>query len=182
MLGSRFQGNSLGYWTKPIPCEKVHAKDVHGHIFTISGEGDLLAYEYRNGPTPDKIAQIDSGFFHEFTEFLKSNKLEGVVGLEVLEDRLNSQYQMLEFVLADQGTTMLRKEDATNAHIYRVTGWSLVQSEDGTVSMKGNETHASKPGGPHQLFTDGKRLKDIDDVMSVLLQEGFIKEEWSPAL
>jgi len=83
MLGSKFRGNSSGYWTKPIPCEKVHAKNVHGHVYTISGEGDLLAYEYRNGPTPDNIAQIDSVFFHEFTDFLKSNMLGGVLGLEV---------------------------------------------------------------------------------------------------
>ena len=89
---------------------------------------------------------------------------------------------MLEFVLADQGIVMLRKEDATNAYIYRVTGWSLVQSEDGTVSMKGNETHASKLGGPHQLFTDGKLLKDVNDAMNLLLKAGFIKEKWIPAL
>jgi len=88
---------------------------------------------------------------------------------------------MLEFVLADRGTVMLKEEDAANAHIYMVTGWSLVQSEDGTVSMKGNTTHASKPGGPHQLFTDGKLLKDVDDVMSLLLQEGVINIRWSPA-
>ena len=170
MLGSKFRGSSSGYWTKPTPCEKVHVNDVHGHVYTISGENGLLVYEYRDGPTPDNIPQIDRKFFYEFTEFLKSNNLEGVLGLEVLEDGWSSQPQMLEFVLADQGTVMLRKEDITNAQIYRVTDWSLVQSEDGVVSMKGNETHASSnPGGPHQIFTDGKLLKDFDDVMSLLL-------------
>lgn len=89
---------------------------------------------------------------------------------------------MLEFVLADQGTIMLKEEDATNAHIYRVTGWSFVQSADGTVSMKGNETHASKPGGPHRIFTDGKLLKDLDAVISLLLEDGVIKNKWNLAL
>lgn len=182
MLGSMFTGHSSGYWTKPIPYDKIHAKDVHGHIYTISAENDLLAYEYREGTAPDNIAKIDAAFFHEFTKYLGSNKLGGVLGLEVLEDRLSSQSQMLEFVLADQGTVMLKKEDATNAHIYRVTGWSFARSADGTVSIKGNETHASRPGEDHKLFTDGKLLESIDAVMSLLLKNGVIKNQWNLAL
>lgn len=37
------------------------------------------------------------------------------------------------------------------------------------------QTDVSKPGGPHQLFTDGKLLKDIDAVMSLLQQIGITK-------
>ena len=44
--------------------------------------------------------------------------------------------------------------------------------------MKGIETHASVPGGPHQRFSDGKLLEDIDALRS-LLQDGIIKDKWN---
>lgn len=175
MLGSTFRGKSSGYWTTPIPCEEMLATDVHGHIYTISAQNHLLAYEYRGGAPPDNVDKIDPAFFDEFTNYLTSNKLGGILGLQVLENGLDSQSQMLEFVLADQGTIMLKEDDATGACIYRTTGWSFVRSADGTVSMKGNETHASKPGGPHKRFTDGKLLKDVDAVLSLLQEDGIIQ-------
>lgn len=177
MLGSAFSGDSSGYWTKPLLWKDIGLKNVHGHIYIISKEHDLLAYEYREGIAPKNADGINSAFFHEFVEYLISNELAGVLGLEVLEDEMSSQNQSLEFVLADQGTVMLKQDYVTNAYISRITGWSFTRSADGTVSVKGHETHASKPGGPHQIFTDGKLLNNIDAVMSLLLQHNIIKVE-----
>lgn len=182
MLGSIFRGVSSVCWTKPIVCDNVPAEAIHGHIYTISAENQPLAYEYREGTAPENVNKIDLAFFHEFTDYLISNKLGGILGLEVLGDAWGSNPQMLEFVLGDQGTIMLKEEDTAHSHVYRVTGWSFARGEDGTASMKGNQTHASKPGGLHVLFTDGKLLKDVDAVMSLLLQDGIIKNKWSLAL
>ena len=96
------------------------------------------------------------------------------MGLEVLEDTSSPQPQMLEFVLAGQGTVMVKEEEIAHANIYRVTGWSFAQDEDGNVSVKGNETHAAA-NGVHQIFRDGKPLRNIDAVVDLLLQEAVVK-------
>ena len=77
---------------------------------------------------------------------------------------------MLEFVLAGQGTIMVKKEVAC-VDIYRVTGWSFTQDEAGIVLVKGNETHAGV-NGKHEIFRDTKSLSNIDAVLDLLLQEG----------
>lgn len=176
MLGSMFRRVLSGYWTKPTPFETILANPVHGHIYTLSSDNRLLAYEYREGLVPKNVAGIDHAFFRELSKYLRSNKLAGLLALEVLEDTSSLQSQMREFVLAGQGTVLV-KEDGGVAHtdIYRVTGWSFAQDRDGTVSVKGHETHASTGSGGHQVFTDGKPLRNIDAVMSLLLQEGVIK-------
>ena len=176
MLGSMFRRELSGYWTKPTPFETILPNPVHGHIYTLSSDNRFLAYEYREGLVPKNVANIDYAFFRELSKFLRSNKLAGLLALEVLEDRSSLQPQMREFVLAGQGTVLV-KEDGRVAHtdIYRVTGWSFAQDRDGTLSVKGHETHASSGSGGHQVFTDGKPLRNIDAVMSLLLHAGVIK-------
>lgn len=168
-----FRRELSGYWTKPTPFETILANPVHGHIFTLSSDNRLLAYEYRDGRAPKNVADIDQAFFQELSKYLTSNKLAGLLGLEVLEDTSSPRPQMLEFVLAEQGTVTV-KEEAAHGDVYRVTGWSFAQEKDGTISVKGNETHAGT-AGRHQVFTDGKPLRNIDAVMRLLLQEGIIK-------
>ena len=175
MLGSTFRRELSGYWTKPTLYETTLANSVHGHIYTLSSDTRLIAYEYREGGAPKNVDEIDTGFFHELSKYLIPNKLVGLLGLEVLEDTSSPQSRMLEFVLAGQGTVMVKEEETMHTDIYRVTGWSFVQDKDGIISVKGNETHASTPSGGHQVFTDGKPLRNIDTVMSLFLQEGIIK-------
>ena len=176
MLGSTFKRELSGYWTRPIPCETVLTNSIHGHIYALSPDNRLLAYEYREGCVPKSIGKIDTAFFHELSKYLISNKLVGLLGLEVLEDTSSPQTQMLEFVLAGRGTVMIKEEKAMHTNTYRVTGWSFTQDKDGTVAVKGFETHASNPSGGHQVFTDGKPLRNIDAVMNLLLQEGIMSE------
>lgn len=114
-------------------------------------------------------------FFQELFKYLKLNKLETFLGPQVLEDVSSSQPKMMEFVLAGQGTVLIKAEGISHADIYRVTGWSFTQNRDGTVSIKGNETDASTPKGEHQVFTDGKPLRNIEAMMNLLLWNGFIK-------
>ena len=69
------------------------------------------------------------------------------------------------------------KEEAVYGDLYRVTTWLFVQEQDGTISIsiKGNETYAGT-AGRHQVFTDGKPLRNIDIVMNLLLQEGVVRD------
>jgi len=173
MVGSSFKGRLSGYWTKPTPFEATISKPIHGHIYTLSPDDRLLAYEYREGDAPKGIADINQAFFVELSNYLSSNQLAGLLGLQVLEDTLSPQPQMLEFVLAGRGTVMV-KEEVAHADIYRVTGWSFTQDKDGIVSVKGNETHAGV-NGVHKIFRDTKPLRNIDAVVDLLLQEGVIK-------
>lgn len=97
----------------------------------------------------------------------------GLEVLEELEDKSRPQTQMLEFVLAGQGTIIVKEEEAAYANIYRVTGWSVAQDENGIISVKGHETHSSTANGVHEIFRDTKPLRNIDAVVDLLLQEGW---------
>lgn len=103
MLGSSLKGQLSGYWTKPTPSEVIIPNPIHGHIYILSPDNRLLAYEYREGDAPKCVADINQAFFGELSKYLSSNQLTGLLGLEVLEeleDKSSPQPQMLEFVLA----------------------------------------------------------------------------------
>ncbi|KAL1863948.1 hypothetical protein VTK73DRAFT_6305 [Phialemonium thermophilum] len=48
MLGSAI-GDGLGCWTKTTSIGSIKLDRVHGHIFMLSDDNDLVAYEYRGG-------------------------------------------------------------------------------------------------------------------------------------
>lgn len=71
---------------------------------------------------------------------------------------------MLEFVIGRNATVMLNKEDAKYGYTNQITGWSVAPGEGGMASFKGREANVAAAGRPHQVFTDGKILKDINAV------------------
>jgi len=81
---------------------------------------------------------------------------------------------MLEFVLGEQGTAMLRAQDLNHRGIYQVTGCSFSQDGDGMISVSGGESHATTTKGTHQVFTSGKSLPTIDAVKNLLRKEAII--------
>lgn len=84
---------------------------------------------------PKKVADIDHAFLQELSKYFRSNKLTGLLALGVLEDTSSQQPQMREFVLAGQGTVLVKEDrGVANTDIYRVTGWSFAQDRDGTVA------------------------------------------------
>lgn len=95
--------------------------------------------------------------------------------LEEVEDKSSPQPQMLEFVLAGQGTVIVKEEEAAYANIYRVTDWLFAQDEDGIISVKEHESHASTANWVHEIFRDTKPSRNIDAVVDLLLPEGVIK-------
>ena len=170
-MGSRLSNGTSGWSTKPTPIGEALGSSLHGHIFKVT-DNRLGAYEFREGPPPKDIKDVDQSFFRELIDILCSNNLESLVGLQVLDDA--PQLPMLEFVIAGEGAVMIRAgESITYGKLYRITGWILGKSDDGGYSFKGNETHAGPPGA-HEIFRDGKKLKDVTFPSDVLVEQGIM--------
>ncbi len=174
MLGSGFGENFSGSWTKPTRSMDVDRDKIHGHIYVLSIENQFIAYEYRKGASPVNKREMHPAFFDELTKYLARNDLAGLLGLQVLNSPTVLGERMLEFVLGREGTVMLGEQDVNHGGIYRITGWSFEQSEDGIISVKGGESHARTVRGTHQVFTDGKPLPTVEAVQKVLHEEGVI--------
>jgi hypothetical protein len=169
MLGTSFADPS-GFFTKPTSIQNINLEDVHGHIFMLSPDNRLVAYEYREGP-PNEIAGTDPAFFQELIDYLQKNALASVLGLQVLCGEPSEQ--MVEFVLKDVGTVMLDASEAKYGGIYRVTGWHADQ-KDGIVNFSGSESHAKTTKNTHQVFINGKALPDLAALKAVLKGEDII--------
>lgn len=173
MMGSIFRRELSGYWTKPTSFERGLSDLLHGHIFILSAENRFLPYEYRQGEPCKRVLETDHTFFQALSSYLRAHRLTGILALEILEHAANASSRMWEFVLGEQGTVQVHEDNrVAQKSTHRVTGWYFAQNKDGTVSVKGHETHASIGNGGHRIFTDGKALREIDDVLDLLLHEG----------
>lgn len=169
MLGKSVQQPS-GCWTKPTGIEEVNLEDIHGHIFALAGDGRFVAYEYRERP-PFDMADVKPEFFRDIIQYLRSNNLEDLLGLQVLSNE--PQEKLAEFVLGQEaGTVMLRESEANYGRISRVTGWSF-EDKDGVISCKGNDVHAEMKNGNHRIFQDSKPLPDVHELRMVLKEAGI---------
>jgi len=174
MLGVDLGTDSRGYWTQPTKYADVDRDNVHGHIYVLSSESHFVAYEYREGPAMDTAKQVHSSFFSQLAQHLVQNELAGVLGLQILDRQAACSETMLEFVLGEQGTAILREQDVNHGGIHRVTGWSFRQNKDGIVSVSGGESHAKTTRGTHQVFTGGMPLPTVEAVRNFLHEEGII--------
>lgn len=86
MLGSNFE-NPHGRWTKVTDIGAVDLSSVHGHIFVVTGDG-FIAYEYQDGPMPN-LSGISKDFFVEFADYLVTNGLTNLLGLQVLIENMD---------------------------------------------------------------------------------------------
>jgi hypothetical protein len=166
MLGHYFE-NPTGCWTKPTPIKDVDTANIHGHIFKLSKDGKLVAYEYREGP-PIDISKIDSSFFDEIFRYLVENNLTDTIGLQALSHGPSSP--MIELVLGNTGTVMLDEAQAQYGRIYRVTGWHVDHDCEGE-ELKDGEKHAETTKGTHRVFVDKVPLSDVMNL------KGFLKKE-----
>jgi hypothetical protein len=67
---------------------------VHGHIFVLTNHG-FHPYKYQTGPLPN-LSRVDSAFLLELAEYLITNKLSKLVGLQVIDP---NPTRMLELIL-----------------------------------------------------------------------------------
>ena len=81
MLGIDFE-NPLGRWTKVTSTDTIH-----GHIFVLSGDGSP-PMSIRAGPC--LIFSVSTRIvFADFVNYLSTNSLTSVVGLQILIDGMN---------------------------------------------------------------------------------------------
>lgn len=166
MLGHYFE-SPRGCWTKPIPIKDVDTANIHGHIFKLSTDGKLVAYEYREGP-PINVSEIDPSFFNEIFGYLVKNNLTDTIGLQAFFHE--PSLPMVELVLGNAGTVMLDEAQAQYGKIYRITGWHVNHDRDGE-ELKDGEKHAETTKGTHRVFVDKVPLSDVMDL------KDFLKEE-----
>jgi hypothetical protein len=143
---------------------------VHGHIFVLTDQG-FHPYEYQAGPVPD-LSQVGDAFLPELADFLSRNKLETLVGLQIIDPHPS---RMLELVLP-LGTVMLDASNVNGCVPTRQTGWKFDVENGEPRVCKSNETHARHANG-HDVFNAGApqpKLETFQDVKHALVRENIL--------
>ncbi|CAG8904820.1 unnamed protein product [Penicillium nalgiovense] len=166
MLGTALESRG-GCWTRPTRIVDVDPAEIHGHIFKFTCNGEMQAYEYREGSVPN-LDGVDLSFFKHLADYVRDNDLESLLGLQVLAKDVPKM--MCEFVLERNGTVMLDARDVKNWNPYWVTGF--IANELGMTELKGAESHTETTTGNHQVFISGKIGKE-DSLIDILQAEGI---------
>lgn len=183
MLGSTVTELS-GFWTRPTPISDIELQNIHPHIISADvtsckSEGEnnnvhLFPSEFREGP-PTSFENIDSQFFTEFIDCLRTKGLENALGLEVIQGPTG---KMIEFsfdigsLLLEEGqvTAEVRDEKGEQFKLQE-TGWA-VTVKDGLVCKTG-ETRCVMYSTGHIKFTDSK-AKGVTGALQILRDEGVL--------
>jgi len=157
-------------WTKTTTIQTMDLSNVHGHIFVLTDHG-FHPYEYQIGPAPD-LSRVDSTFLPELAQFLDTNNLAILVGLQVIDPHPS---QMLELVLP-QGTIMLDASGLNGCVSTRQTGWKF-ETESGKPRVcQANESHGQTRTG-HEIYNKGDahpKLETFQDLKYALAEAGIL--------
>lgn len=157
-------------WANATTFKAINLNNVHGHIFVLTDDG-FHPYEYQAGPAP-ALSQVDDAFLVELAEFLRRNKLETLVGLQIIDSHPS---QMLELVLPE-GTVMLDVSNVNGCVPTRQTGWKFEVENGELRGCKANESHAQN-GTEHKVFNEGApypRMETLQDLKNVLAKAGIL--------
>lgn len=80
--GLNVQARTIGVLDPTYLFDTLLANPFYRHIYALSSGNCLLPYEYREGHVPNDMTRIDHVFFWELSQYLRSNKLRGVLALE----------------------------------------------------------------------------------------------------
>jgi hypothetical protein len=156
-------------WAKATTNQTIDLSNVHGHIFVLTDHG-FHPYEYQIGPVPD-LSGIDSNFLPDLAQFLNTNNLAMLVGLQFIDPHPS---QLLELVLP-QGTIMLDASDLKGCVSTRQTGWKF-ETENGEPRVcQANETHGQTRTG-HEIYNKGDahpQLETFQDLIYALGAAGI---------
>ncbi|UNI24494.1 hypothetical protein JDV02_010234 [Purpureocillium takamizusanense] len=168
MLGTAI-ASVRGCWSKPTSISDINPLDTHGHVFRLTGNGEMQAYEYREGPIAN-LDGVDPAFFKELAQYLQVNDLGNLLGLQVLVQ--DAPEMMCEFVLQNHGTVMFDARDVKAWVPFRTTGFAL-NSNLSMTELQGGESHAKTTKGTHRVFVSGK-IGEEDSLMDALRAEDII--------
>lgn len=174
LLGTEAQlsEKSSACWTKPVPIAELANRAVHGHVFRLQSDGTFVPYELQEGVVHAKAASTVPEFFQEFSGFLRGNKLDDLVALQLLDGSQHST--RMELLVGQHDTLMVDEKDLIGFDPPCITtGWSFHVGDDGIISCKGNDVYSDKKN-THQVFQDAKPLPTIEALVQALRREGVI--------
>ncbi|EFY94595.1 hypothetical protein X797_011323 [Metarhizium robertsii] len=157
-------------WARPMAIRTVDLSNVHGHIFVLTNHG-FHPYEYQIGPGPD-LSGVDSAFLSELADYLNTNNLSTLVGLQVIGQ---NPAHMLELVLP-QGTVMLDVSNLNGCVPSRQTGWKFELDNGEPRVCTANEMHGTHENG-HKIYNEGApypKLATFQDVKNALVKAGIL--------
>ncbi|XMA20327.1 hypothetical protein WAI453_013118 [Rhynchosporium graminicola] len=144
--------------------------NVHRHIFVLIDHG-FHPYEFQAGLLPD-LSGINCTFFPELTDYLNTNNLSSLVGLQIIDQ---NPAHMLELILP-LVTVMLDVSNLNECFPTRQTGWKFEVENGEPRVCKSNETHGRHANG-HDVFNEGApylMLETFQDVKNALVQTGIL--------
>ncbi|KAI0408044.1 hypothetical protein F4802DRAFT_447427 [Xylaria palmicola] len=148
-------GNSESCWTKPRSNRGASRKVRPWPCLPVTVQRSLHPYEFLEGGTPSKTANIPKMFPQELAEILHIHNLSGLVALQVLDgprDRTST-----ELLVGPQSTIMMDTKDILGFEPAQLTtDWFFHMGED-VISCKGNDVYAPKKN-THGVFQDSKPL------------------------
>jgi hypothetical protein len=115
------------------------------------------------------LSSVGKEFFADFIDYLITNDLMKLLGLQVLIDSMDQT--MWELIL-DQGTIILDVAVMRGCSLTRITSWRF-EARDGQPRVcQANEEHAKMTLGNYKVFNAGKplpKLSDVNDLKKALI-------------
>jgi hypothetical protein len=164
MLSTHLQTPRAGCWNRATKMNGVDASRVRGHMFKLAGKGKLVAYKLEHAPVSD-FGLDNTAFFEEFVEYVKSEGLADLLGLQTLG---GIPRYGVELDFGDVGTVVVSEAGTKHGPVSHTTGWAFSIDEKGIVSCKGTTVHASTTRGPHKVFIDSKLVRNDNDLEKTL--------------
>ena len=122
---------------------------------------------------PD-LTSVGKELFADFIDYLITNNLTNLLGLQVL---IGGMDQAMQELILDQGTVMLDAAVVRGCSPTRITGWRF-EARDGQPRVyQSNDTHSEMTSGNHKVFNAGKpqpKLSDVDDLKKALVDVGVL--------
>ncbi|KAH7114114.1 hypothetical protein EDB81DRAFT_893361 [Dactylonectria macrodidyma] len=154
-------------WTRALPNNSLDPNNLHGHIFQLTPDNKLCAYEYQVGPLPD-APHDHNAFISEFSDYLGLHKLDSILGLEVLIPQF--QGKKVEIVLYGHQMLLCDRELMKERDSSTVTAWlSHPQSNELTDGV-----HYVIQGDKHETFNKGAPWPDLKSIIEKLQQANFL--------
>lgn len=156
--------DTISMWlTRPVLVADVPLQEVRGYNFCLLQDGNVAPYEFRRRET---TVDVDPHFLEEFSDYVKENRLENILGLQVKAEHME---EMTEIVFTTWNV-MLERKHVANRCEWIPTGWT---ADEGIHSMTAHETHALIDGKHHPVNKGAPRT--IWEVESSMRNLDFLK-------
>lgn len=122
---------------------------------------------------PD-LSSVGKKFFADFIDYLITNDLTNLLGLQILIDGIG---QSMWKLILDQGTVMLNVAVIWGCSPTQITGQRLKERGGQPRVCQANETHAEKTSGNHQILYAGKpqsKLSKADNLKKAFVDVGVL--------